>query len=441
MNYLVSLNSTETRGMSQIAPPDEHTVYEEDRFSRINYLTKLGYKATEKLSLDFFGSYDKINNDYDLSFDNTGTNDTPLNNLSTEQYRLGFMPKYKYDKGEFILNASFNNTERVYNDLNSYTGTVGYSKYDSRSINVDAYNKYEIAESLFLVAGAQYQFLDMNSITPYGDITKENTKFNMIDPYVTGVYTSDFGLNVNAGARLNVHSAYGNELVYNINPSYDFKDLPLKILASYSTAFITPSLYQLYSPYGNTELTPEKDKTTEAGFETQLLKKKIKFSAVGFYRDQTDFIGFSSDYKYVNINGTNKAKGVETELSFAINDNIKWLANYTFTEVDEALDRLIPKHKVNSSFDYTITKRVFININYQYVDGRNDAFFDGNTFATQKLTLGSYQLVNSLLRYELIENRLSIFGSVNNILNEEYVENVGYNTLGRNFKFGLNFKL
>ena len=101
----------------------------------------------------------------------------------------------------------------------------------------------------------------------------------------------------------------------------------------------------------------------------------------------------------------------------------------------------IAKHKVNSSFDYTITKRVFININYQYVDGRNDAFFDGNTFATQKLTLGSYQLLNSLLRYELIENRLSIFGSVNNILNEEYVENVGYNTLGRNFKFGLNFKL
>ena len=441
VNYLVSLNSTETSGMSQIAPPNENTVYEEDPFSRINYLTKLGYKATDKLTLDFFGSYDKIENDYDLSFDNTGANDTPFNHFSTAQYRLGFVPKYKYNKGEFILNTSFNSIERTYNDFDSYSGTVGYSKYESRNVNVDAYNKYEIAETLFLVTGAQYQFLDMNSETPYGEITKESTKFNMIDPYVTGVYTSDFGLNVNAGARLNFHSAYGNELVYNINPSYDFKELPLKLLASYSTAFITPSLYQLYSPYGNTELTPEKDKTTEAGLETTFLNKKLKFSVVGFYRDQTNFIGFSADYKYINVAGTNKSKGVETELSYAINDNVKWTANYTFTEVDEALDRLIPKHKVNSSLDFSLNPRFFFNVNYQYVDERKDAFYDGATYATQNVVLGSYQLINASLKYELIKNRLNIFGAVTNIFNEKYVENSGYNTLGRNFKFGLNLNL
>ena len=80
-------------------------------------------------------------------------------------------------------------------------------------------------------------------------------------------------------------------------------------------------------------------------------------------------------------------------------------------------------------------------MNYQYVDGRNDAFFDGNTFGTQNVVLGSYQLVNASLNYELIKNRLSIFGAATNLLNEEFVENVGYNTLGRNFKLGLNIKL
>ena len=440
ISYLASLNSTETKGMSQIASPNENVSYEEDRFSRLNYLAKLGYQATNKLTLDFFGSYDRIKNDYDGSYDNTGTNDTPLNRLTTEQYRLGFLPKYKYDKGEFLLNASFNNIVRRYHDLDSYSGTVGFSKYESRNVNIDAYNKYEFTKSLFLVGGAQYQFLDMNNITPYGDIARENTKFNMIDPYVNGVYTSDFGLNINAGARLNVHSDYGNEVVYNINPSYDFKALPLKLLASYSTAFITPSLYQLYSPYGNVDLTPEKDKTTEAGFETYLLNKKLVFSAVGFYRDQTNVIDFLSS-KYANIEGTNKAKGVETQLTFTMKPSIKFLANYTFTQVDEALDRLIPKHKVNTSLDFNVTKRLFLNVNYQYVDGRNDAFFDGNTFVNQKVLLGSYQLVNSLLRYDLIKNTLSVFGSVNNILNKDFAENVGYNTLGRNFKFGLNLNL
>jgi vitamin B12 transporter len=281
----------------------------------------------------------------------------------------------------------------------------------------------------------------MNSETPYGGVAKENAKFNMIDPYITGVYTSNFGLNVNAGARLNIHSTYGNQLVYNVNPSYDFKAFPLKVLASYSTAFVTPSLYQLYSPYGNTDLTPEKNATAEAGFETQFLDKKLRFSAVGFYREQTNFIGFSPAYKYINIEGTNKAKGVETEITLALSDKLKWISNYTFTQVDEALDRLIPKHKVNSSLDYQLCPRTTFNVNYQYVDGRNDAFFDGNTYRTQNIVLGSYQLVNASLHYELVKNRLTVFGAVTNILHEEFVENVGYNTLGRNFKLGLNFKL
>jgi len=440
-NYFASLNSTATTGMSQIADPNENVVYEADSFSRINYLGKIGYKATEKLSLDFFGNFDKINNDYDGGFDNTGTNDVSQNHSKTEQFRFGFMPKYKYANGQFILNSSFNKITRTYNEFDSYSGTVGLSQYDSRSVNVDAYNKYEFSKSFFLVTGAQYQFFDMNSETPYGNIAKENTKFNMIDPYITGVYTSDFGLNVNAGARLNIHSEYGNQLVYNVNPSYDFKGFPLKVLASYSTAFVTPSLYQLYSPYGNTNLTPEKNATTEAGFETQFLNQKLRFSVVGFYRTQTNYIGFSPAYRYINIEGTNKSKGIETEFSFAINDNIKWISNYTFTQVDEALNKLIPKHKVNSSLDFQINKRASLNVNYQYVDARKDAYFDGNTYTTQNVVLGSYQLVNTTLRYELVKNRLSVFGTATNILNEKFVENVGYNSLGRNYKLGLNLKL
>ena len=441
VNYFASLNSTETTGMSQIASPNENVVYEEDRFSRINYLAKLGYKATDKLTLDFFGNFDKIKNDYDGGFDNTWINDISQNHSKSEQFRFGFLPKYKYAKGEFILNSSFNKMVRSYDELDSYSGTVGLSQYESRSVNVDGYNKYEVLKFLYLVTGAQYQFHDMNSETPYGGVAKESAKFNMIDPYINGVFTSDFGLNVNAGARLNIHGEYGNQLVYNLNPSFDFESVPLKVLASYSTAFVTPSLYQLYSQYGNTALTPEKNSTVEAGFETQLLDKKLRFSAVGFYREQNNFIGFSSAYKYINIDGTNKAKGVETEITFVITENIKWISNYTFTQVDEALDRLIPKHKVNSSLDYQVCPRAAFNVNYQYVDGKNDAFFDGNTYGTQKVVLGSYQLVNASLNYELVKSRLTIFGAVTNVLNEEFVENIGYNSLGRNFKLGLNFKL
>lgn len=441
ISYFVSLNSTETTGMSQIAPPNAGVRYEEDSFSKINYLAKLGYKATDRLTLDFFGNFDKIKNDYDGGFDNTGTNDTNLNHTKSEQFRFGFLSKYKYEKGQLILNSSFNKIVRSYDELDTYSGTVGFSQYLSRSVNIDAYNKYECSKSFFLVTGAQYQFFDMNSETPYGNIDKKNTKFNMIDPYITGVFISNFGLNFNAGTRLNIHSEYGNQLVYNLNPSYDLKAFPLKILASYSTAFVTPSLYQLYSQYGNTALTPEKNSTIEVGFETQFWNKKIKTAIVGFYREQTNFIGFSSDYKYTNIDGTNKAKGVESEVAVILNENIKWISNYTFIKVDEALDRLISKHKLNSSLDFQINKSVFLNLNYQYIDARKDVFLDGNTYSIQTVILDSYHLINATLRYELVKKRMNVFAAVNNILNADFVENVGYSSLGRNFKLGLNFKI
>ncbi len=446
LTYFAALNSTDTKGISQIASPNSVVSYEDDPFSRLNYLAKIGYKVTNKLTLDFFGNYDKITNDYDGGFDNTGTSDTNLNKTSSKQFRIGFSPKFKYDKGEFVLNSSFNKLVRSYDELDTYSNSVGFAQYESRSVNVDGFNKYEVSPSFFLVSGVQYQFHDANSVTPYGNIVKENTKFNMIDPYVTGVYTSSFGFNLNVGARWNSHSAYGNQLVYNINPSFDFQSLPLKIISSYSTAFVTPSLYQLYSQYGNSKLTPEKNSTAEVGFETQLFDKKLKWNIVGFYREQTNFIVFyynPTTYasNYINIDGLNKAKGIETQITLNLSDNIKWNSNYTFTQVDEALNRLIPKHKINSSIDYKVSESFFWNINYQYTDDRKDAFFDGNTYATTNVNLGSYQLVNTLGRFEIIKNKLSVFGSINNIFNVDFIENIGYSALGRNYKLGLTINL
>lgn len=439
VNYLASLNSTETKGMSEIAEPIPGSNYDKDRFSRINYTSKIGFKATEKLTLDFFGNYDKVINDYDFPFDNTGFSDTNLNKSQSEQFRLGFSPKYKYDKGEFRLHSSFSKIQRDYQEFNSYTNAIDNSKYEARSINLDAFNKCKLNSSIYLITGANYQFHNMSSETSYSTIVKEVTKFNMIDPYLTGVYTSNFGLNINAGARLNIHSQYGNQLVYNVNPSFNFgKEIPVKILSSVSTAFVTPSLYQLYSEYGISTLTPEKNTTIESGFEIALLNKKLIFNAIGFYREQNNSIGFDATYHYANVDGLNKAIGVETTVSYTLNSKLNLNANYTFTQVDNALNRLIPKHKVNGSVDFSATKRLFFNASYQYVDARQDAFFDGTTFGVVVAKLGSYQLLNTLVKYELVKNRLSIFGNVTNILNEVFVENIGYSTRGRNFKLGLN---
>jgi vitamin B12 transporter len=442
ISYLTSLSSTETKGFSEAFGKN----YEEDNFSRVNVLQKIGFKTSDKLSFDFFGNYDKIKNTFDNPYAGpTASNDDIYNNGNSEQIRIGFSPKYKYKKGELVLNTSASTLDREINLFNSWTNIVDNYSYSSRSVNADLLNKYTFSSQIFAILGVQAQYFDMTQVDAYTDIKKEAAKFNILDPYATVVYNSNFGINVNAGARMNNHNVYGNHIVYNINPSYNFSNVPLKIFASYSTAYITPSLYQLFSAYGNLDLKPEENSTIEGGFETNLLSKKLTLNTVVFYREETNAFGFFTNTttwvsNYINIDGTYNAKGVETSIMYNFNDKLTANANYTFTEVEQPLSRLIAKHKVNAGVDYKLCEKASFGLQYQFVDKRNDAFYNSATFGNEAISLAAYQLVHANFRLNIIKNRLSLFGAVNNILNEEFQENIGYATKGRNYKLGLSFQ-
>jgi vitamin B12 transporter len=438
-NYYVGLNNTEVKGISEA----KGVGFEDDNFSRVNSNVKFGFIPSKKLNLDFFMNYDKIKNDFDAA----AFADNADNYSDSEQFKLGFSPKYKYQNGELVLNSSANLIEREEFRFG------GITNYKSRNINADAFNKYKISDEFFIVSGAQFQFHEMSIESQYSNIANELAKFNFIDPYLNWVYTSDFGLNVNAGGRLNIHSNYGNHFVYNINPSYNFKNFPLKIISSYSTAYITPSLYQLYDGYaGNLSLQAEENATIEAGFEVKLLKNKLNLSSVAFYREEENAIEYYSnpttyEASYFNATANYKAKGIETSIALAVSDQFDIKANYTFSEIDsKAINNTFPdikanlynpKHKVNVNLDYQISKRTFFGIDYQYLDKRDG--FSG--YPPVVNVLKAYQLVNASAKYELMKNRMTLFVAVSNVFNEDFVEVVGYNTRGRNFKLGLNINL
>ncbi len=437
VSYFTSLNSTENKGISEASGTD----FETDYFSRVNALQKIGIQFNSKFSLQAFTNYDRLKS----SFDGGNFSDEEANISLSEQFRVGLTPKYKYVNGELNFVTGFTNLERHYDTYSSWTSSVNYSYYKSRSVNVDIFNKYNFSKTFFLILGTQFQFMDMQEASVYENISNSEANFNVIDPYATAVYYSNFGLNINAGARLNKHNVYGNHTTFNFNPSYGFKKIPLRLISSYSTAYITPSLYQLFSPYGNLKLKPEENTTIEVGFETILLNKKITLNTIGFYREEENSYDFFTDLntyesQYINNSNVVIAKGMETTLVIKPNSYLSVNGNYTFTQVAEAQSKLIPKHKVNFSFDVDLSKKIHWNAQYQYVAARNDAFFDSNTFETIKTTLGSYQLINTNFSIDVLPNRLSIFTAVTNILDKDFYENIGYSVRGRNFKLGLNFK-
>jgi vitamin B12 transporter len=437
VNYLTAVSCTETRGLSEAAG----NATEADVFSRWNIRQKLGFKASERLRFELFGNYDRIKNTFDNSFDGTPANADDLNNASfSEQYRLGLGSTYSSAFGEFAMNAGLSSIDRTIWQTNSATAD---ERYTGRTASFDLFAKHKFSNQLFLVSGLQYQFLDMSQKDLYSDVQQQAAKFVLLDPYATLVYNADFGLNINAGSRFNTHSAYGNQVVFNVNPSYVFAQLPLKLLASHSTAFITPSLYQLYGPYGNVQLTPERNATTELGFESRLWAKKMLVKAVGFYREESNAIGFyynpdTFESFYINVLGGTHAKGLEGSVRYACTANWNLGANYTYTEVEQQLNRLIPKHKVNMELSYQF-KKGSAGLTYQYVHSRSDAYYDSNTFESALVQLPAYQVVNSTVAWDIMPKRLQIFGSITNLLNADFQEVIGYNAKGRNAKLGFSF--
>ncbi len=399
---------------------------ERDPFSRINANVKLGYRFSDDLSVSVFGNFDKFRSNFDNSFP---VEDAPFFSES-EQLRVGISPKYVYNNGSITLNAAYNSIERA-------TESTFPSQFDSKSFVVDLFNKYTFNSSLYTIVGVNY----IQNKTEFSDEAEATT----IDPYANAVYVSDFGLNINAGARLNNHSEYGTNLTYNINPSYskDVGEGYVKVFGSYATSFIAPNLSQLFGPFGpNPDLDPETNITIEGGLEYKV-NDKLRASALYFNRKEKDFIDYVIlDFttfagEYQNIDEEFTVQGVEVEVFAQPLEKLSVNANYTFTEKQDVVTLRLPKHKINATIGYDFCEATFASLSYQYNGERTDRDF--STFSD--VDLDSYGLLDLYVSHKFLKNKMKVFANVSNILNEEYTEIIGFTTRGRNVRLGLSLTL
>ncbi len=431
VNYLASFGNQFTDGLSA----GEAEGANSDAFSKFNVNAKLGYQWNDNFRFHFYGNLDQYKNDFD-AFDGSDADDS----FDSRQLRAGSFWEFTYPNGSFTFTNSYASLER---DL---TNSGFPSKYKSDVYTFDAFNKYTFNNVLYTVVGANGSFSDFNLLSGGTNleeiISDDEATFDIIDPYINVVYISAFGLNINTGARLNTHSVYGNQIVYNINPSYAhiFGNNYIKGLASYSTAYITPSLFQLYDTAfftGNPDLEPEESTTIEGGVEFSHEKKAL-LSVVYFNRKSENFIT-SDPSTFLSINSTEdiEVDGIEVALSVTtLEDKLSFNSNYTYTNIDKLDDNIrIPKHMINASVGYQLHKKTFTSLSYQYNTERSDTDF--STFSP--ITLDSYGILDFYISHQLMKN-LSCYAAMNNITNEEYQEIFGFSTRGRNARIGFNLK-
>lgn len=415
LNYGVDFSNRYRNGMSAAVTPQN----EEDIFSHFSTNVRLGYRFSEQFELQVYGNQTKFKNEYDASM-----MDAP-NLGENEQQRVGLSSEYTYGKGSVHLNAAYSDYESEAND------TFGESITEGNNWVFDLYHKYVLGKQFHTILGVNY-------IKDEAVFTEE-VDFTIVDPYTNVVYVSDFGLNLNAGARLNNHSEYGNHFVYNVNPSFVFDTEKgyVKLLGSYATSYITPNLTQLFGAFGgNPDLEPEENTTIEGGVELKV-DNTFRISTLYFDRNETNAIGFDSNFTNINVADEIDANGVEVEASWLPWSDFRVNANYTFTERKGDNAIRIPKHKANLSLWYEFSESTNASLDYAYTGERFDTDF--NTFSD--IALEPFSLLNFAIRHELIKNKLNVFLNADNLLNEDYRELLGFTTRGRNFRLGFSLNL
>lgn len=265
------------------------------------------------------------------------------------------------------------------------------------------------------------------------------------------------------GGRFVHNESFGNKFV----PRGSLTFLALKggtfftgtrLLASYATGIKEPSFAESFGNGGgfptipNPLLKPEETRAMEAGFE-QRVRQAYSFSAAYFNNLFRNKIDFNLDPcfcqgQYVNINEA-IAHGANVELHGRPRPSLTVDASYTYTSTQIlkepfAFDPLLsagapllrrPKHSATALIGYQ-RSHWGTTLSGDFVGRRADSDFFGYNIDHAP----SYVLVN-LGGWYAIHPRVTAYVNVDNALDKQYNEVVGYPALGINFRAGLRFRV
>lgn len=390
---------------------------EDDPFKQKQFSLVVNNQTTQRFHWTLRSSYTSMTSNYDDSFSGMDEDFQFITNKSIVSLRSN----YQLKKGK--LNLGLNHIRYDSENISNYPGA-----FESATTNMDLYYKGRISEKVESLIGLQGALDASRSINEASVTT--------IDPYASLFIKTPSGFNLNTAMRLNHHQTYGNHLVGHINPSFVFGTANrFAIYSSISSAYISPSLFQLYGDWGaNENLTPEKNTTYEFGFRGAL--ETTSWNVLVFKRDEFNAVYWNQElFQYVNSLRSSNAKGLELDVSTKINDQLGIKFNYAFIERDHELMIRIPKHKIQIASLYRFGNNQLL-VEAQYIGNR----WDTNFSTYSDIELNPYALINTNWNF-WFNNRTELQFGIHNLFNKSFVEQIGYHSLGRTIRLNFNYLL
>jgi vitamin B12 transporter len=265
------------------------------------------------------------------------------------------------------------------------------------------------------------------------------------------------GLTLTGGGRYDGHSTFGGHATGQASAAWRLNGGNTILRASFGQGFKAPSLYQLYSPFGNTALKPEEADGWDAGVEQHWLGGRLAAQATWFERATRNLIEFVSCYGvasgpcvtnpryaisggyYDNVDRA-LARGVELQIKARVTDRLDLESNYTY---DEAVDHSPgastfglqlarrPRNTGNLTASYLWPFRLGTALAVRYADRSYDD--PANT-----IPLKSHVLWDVRASYPLGKG-LEVYGRIENLTDKHYETAYQYGTLGRAVYAGVRY--
>jgi vitamin B12 transporter len=462
VDYSIGGAYFETEGINEATDSLKNNSIRKDNddYTQQNFSASVGIKPNKNIRIQPYIRYAKFWQSYDQG---AFTDELDLFSKN-KNVQVGVKNEFNFGKIKMNLLYNFNKNERTYIDdsTKSRNGYDIYSKglYNGSEHFAETFFVFPIKDNIKLTAGADYRqsnsdqfYSSIGYFGPYeSKLGQDSLKQNQMSGYVAFLLNTKKGFNIELGGRYNRHSVYGSNIVYNVNPSLLINN-KFKIFGNLSSAYKTPTLYQLFSEYGNKNLKPESAMTIETGFQyfskntkysggITIYKRMVKDAIVFFYNPVT-FASF-----YINQDKQNDV-GIELESNLKIgkSTNIKINGAYVDGKVttkngdkDTSYFNLIrrPKATMGLHISQKIKSRFYVNAGISYVGERTDLSYDVS-FNPISIKLKDYCLVNLYTEYALSKNKVKFFLDIRNLTNTNYNEVYGFNAMRTNASLGIRF--
>jgi vitamin B12 transporter len=408
---------------------------ERDGFENFAGNGRLKLNISDAFNLDFRGYYNRATVEYDSAF-GIGANALPV---TRNRQFVGYIGAnvVAFD-GRMQNRIAYTRTDirRLGTDpvLFSFNNFIVRGNID----RAEYHTAFDVNDALTLTAGLEYE-------RSFASTSFEGAAADVARNHVTSGFSQIIvhplaGLTVTGGVRHDQYRDYGGQTTLGGNIAFTPNDGRTMLRATYGEGFRAPTLSEGQPPYGNPDLRPETARNFDLGFEQQILDGKALFFATYFNRRSMDLIAFSfATFQSENIDRVN-SKGVEAGFNLNPTDRLDIQASYTLVD---AVNRsaganfgnrlaLRPQHSGSLTVDWQTPFGLSVGSSMLLM---GDSFDD----ASNGVALDGYALVG--LRASLpINDRLELYGRVDNIFDVQYSVVAGYNSFGRNAAVGVRAK-